>query len=97
MSHDARAVQIGRLDERIKALQRQLAELTSQLASHDRHAEQIGRLEERIKALGRKLAELESRLAEDKRERQRYAVSWLQVLAGGLFVLAAAVVTGLLL
>jgi hypothetical protein len=64
---------------------------------HGRCAEKIGRLEERIEALERQLAELKSRLAEGEKEHGRRAAAWLQVLAGGMFALAAAAMTVLLL
>jgi anti-sigma-K factor RskA len=97
MSCDRRAEQIGRLEERVNALHSELSQPKSQLGSSDRRAELVARVEERLKALERRFDELTSRLAKDDDVKNSNLASWRRVFVSGVFALAAAAMTAVLL
>lgn len=97
MSHGRRVEQIGCLEGRVVAVQRELSELKSQLASYDTHAVQIARQDERLNVLERQLAELMTQLAEERKIRSRNLMTWLQVLVNGGFIIAGSVAGALVL
>ena len=58
-----------------------------------RQAEQIGRVDERLRALERRVVSIER----DRERRRQVSVTWLQVLAAGIFVIVASLGGSLLI